>query len=40
MSWRGLPPVRSDYDTKEEYQKAFDAYLDALYDYYDDRRED
>lgn len=33
MSWRYKEPQRSDFDTDEEYEEAFDAYENALDDY-------
>ena len=33
MKWGYREPLRSDYETDEEYEKACDAYESALYDY-------
>lgn len=33
MSWRYREPIRSDYDTQEEYESALSAYEDALDSY-------
>ena len=37
MGWRNNPPIRSDYETDEEYEDAADAFLDAIEAYYEER---
>jgi hypothetical protein len=39
MSWKYRPPLRSDYDTEEEYQEALDNYYRAQDDYCDEQWE-
>lgn len=39
MSWRSTPPQRSDYDSQEEYEEAFDAYYEAMEADFEERLE-
>ena len=39
MSWRNMPPKRSNYETDEEYDEATEDYQDAMESYYEEKRE-
>lgn len=39
MSWKFREPKRSDYDTDEEYEEAYDSYDIALTEYVERSRE-
>lgn len=39
MSWRSRPPLRSDYETQEEYEEANDLYYEALEADFEERLE-
>lgn len=38
MNWRNKPPMKSDYETSEEYDEAVDAYYDALEADYEEKK--
>lgn len=39
MSWRNRPPQRSDYDTQEEYEEAYERYYEAMEADFEERLE-